>query len=137
VVFTRVTQRVSANPRGLFQFILPGTGDREGVFNVPVDLKLNLWTDKPGLHSTGTIPSTYYCSRDTTAFREFLSRSQILICSLPSTPQTVMMLGKPEMGGLGYLPPSSVPVVHWNDHLPLNEFRPPTGGRHIHQRRSW
>ncbi|WVQ70447.1 uncharacterized protein L199_008674 [Kwoniella botswanensis] len=50
-------------------FIIPGTGDEEGV-----------------------IPSAYYSTNDLQSFKTFLSKSDILIASLPSTPQTVDLL---------------------------------------------
>lgn len=51
------------------QYIIPGTGDKEG-----------------------TIPEQYYSTSDPESFKEFLNRSEILIASLPSTPQTHYML---------------------------------------------
>ncbi|KAK4689301.1 hypothetical protein P7C73_g799, partial [Tremellales sp. Uapishka_1] len=50
-------------------YIIPGTGDKDG-----------------------SIPSKYYSTNDTDSFTEFLSRCDILIASLPSTPQTTYML---------------------------------------------
>jgi hypothetical protein len=40
----------------------------------------------------GDIPSQYYATTDPEAFNQFLSRCDILVCSLPSTPQTTYML---------------------------------------------
>ena len=51
------------------QYIIPGTGDKEG-----------------------TIPEQYYSTTDPASFKEFLGRSEILVASLPSTPQTHYML---------------------------------------------
>ncbi|WRT66829.1 uncharacterized protein IL334_003792 [Kwoniella shivajii] len=50
-------------------YIIPGTGDEEG-----------------------TIPSAYYSTNDPESFKTFLSKSDILIASLPSTPQTTWLL---------------------------------------------
>ncbi|WVR04928.1 hypothetical protein IAU60_001940 [Kwoniella sp. DSM 27419] len=50
-------------------YIIPGTGDE-----------------------AGTIPSAYYSTSDPESFKTFLSKSDILIASLPSTPQTTYML---------------------------------------------
>lgn len=53
------------------QYIIPGTGDPDG-----------------------STPSAYYSTTDPKSFDEFLSRSEILIASLPSTPQTTYLLKK-------------------------------------------
>ncbi|KAK4684126.1 hypothetical protein P7C73_g6079, partial [Tremellales sp. Uapishka_1] len=50
-------------------YIIPGTGDKDG-----------------------SIPSKYYSTNDRESFKEFLSKSDILIASLPSTPQTTYLL---------------------------------------------
>ncbi|WWC69770.1 uncharacterized protein I206_103713 [Kwoniella pini CBS 10737] len=50
-------------------YIIPGTGDEEGI-----------------------IPSAYYSTNDPESFKAFLSKSDILIASLPSTPQTKDLL---------------------------------------------
>ncbi|KAL7425045.1 hypothetical protein Q5752_000733 [Cryptotrichosporon argae] len=50
-------------------YVLPGTGDEEGV-----------------------IPEAYYSTNDAASFKDFLSKSQILIASLPSTPATQWLL---------------------------------------------
>ncbi|WWC85179.1 uncharacterized protein L201_000036 [Kwoniella dendrophila CBS 6074] len=50
-------------------YIIPGTGDEEGI-----------------------IPSAYYSTNDPESFKTFLSKSDILIASLPSTPQTINLL---------------------------------------------
>jgi lactate dehydrogenase-like 2-hydroxyacid dehydrogenase len=42
---------------------------------------------------SGSLPSAYYSTNNTRAFKEFLSRSDILIASLPSTPKTRCLLG--------------------------------------------
>ncbi|ORY21380.1 D-isomer specific 2-hydroxyacid dehydrogenase [Naematelia encephala] len=52
-------------------YIIPGTGDIDG-----------------------SIPSAYYSTNDKASFKEFLSKSDILIASLPSTPQTQWLLKK-------------------------------------------
>ncbi|KAI5450317.1 hypothetical protein NCC49_003228 [Naganishia albida] len=58
-------------------YILPGTGDIDG-----------------------TIPSKYYSTTDPAAFKEFLSRSDVLICSVPSTSRTNGMIGRDELACL-------------------------------------
>lgn len=63
-------------------YIVKGTGDKEG-----------------------TIPSAYYRTTDPASFREFLSKCDVLVASLPSTPETQWML-TPELMGL--LPDGSV-----------------------------
>jgi phosphoglycerate dehydrogenase-like enzyme len=40
----------------------------------------------------GSIPEQYYSTSDPKSFDQFLSRSEILIASLPSTPYTVGLL---------------------------------------------
>ncbi|OCF31483.1 oxidoreductase [Kwoniella heveanensis BCC8398] len=50
-------------------YIIPGTGDKEGI-----------------------LPSAYYSTSDPESFKTFLSKSDILIASLPSTPQTTYLL---------------------------------------------
>ncbi|WVQ79612.1 hypothetical protein IAT38_001712 [Cryptococcus sp. DSM 104549] len=52
-------------------YIIPGTGDADG-----------------------SIPSAYYSTSDEESFKTFLSKSDILIASLPSTPQTQFLLNK-------------------------------------------
>ncbi|WVQ79611.1 hypothetical protein IAT38_001711 [Cryptococcus sp. DSM 104549] len=52
-------------------YIIPGTGDEDG-----------------------SIPSAYYSTSDEKSFKTFLSKSDILIASLPSTPQTRYLLDK-------------------------------------------
>ncbi|RSH90408.1 hypothetical protein EHS25_001013 [Saitozyma podzolica] len=55
--------------RGSSGYIIEGTGDPEGV-----------------------IPSEYFSSNDPSSLQEFLSRTDILIACLPSTPKTTWML---------------------------------------------
>ncbi|KAK8870043.1 hypothetical protein IAR55_000613 [Kwoniella newhampshirensis] len=50
-------------------YIIPGTGDKDGSF-----------------------PTGYYSTKDAESFNSFLSQTDILIASLPSTPQTANML---------------------------------------------
>lgn len=57
--------------RGDDGYIIPGTGDADG-----------------------SIPSAYYSTSDEESFKTFLSKSDILIASLPSTPQTRYMLNQ-------------------------------------------
>ncbi|WRT69930.1 uncharacterized protein IL334_006921 [Kwoniella shivajii] len=40
----------------------------------------------------GSIPEKYFSTTDTSSFREFLSQCDVLVASLPSTPQTTYML---------------------------------------------
>jgi hypothetical protein len=42
--------------------------------------------------SLGSIPSAYYSTSDPKSFDEFLSKTDILVASLPSTPQTHYLL---------------------------------------------
>jgi phosphoglycerate dehydrogenase-like enzyme len=41
---------------------------------------------------TGSIPTAYYSTSDIKSFNEFLSKTDILVASLPSTPQTHYLL---------------------------------------------
>ncbi|RSH95763.1 hypothetical protein EHS25_000855 [Saitozyma podzolica] len=50
-------------------YIVPGTGDKDGV-----------------------LPSAYYSTNDQASFKEFLTRCDVLIASLPSTPKTRYLL---------------------------------------------
>ncbi|GFZ46002.1 LOW QUALITY PROTEIN: hypothetical protein JCM24511_03736 [Saitozyma sp. JCM 24511] len=59
------------------QYILDGTGDKEGI-----------------------IPTAYYRTDDPDSFEEFLSKSDILICSLPSTRATEWLLTKARLSCL-------------------------------------
>ncbi|OWZ28974.1 oxidoreductase [Cryptococcus neoformans AD2-60a] len=52
-------------------YLIPGTGDADG-----------------------SIPSAYYSTSDEESFKTFLSKSDILIASLPSTPQTRYLLNQ-------------------------------------------
>lgn len=61
------------------QYIISGTGDPDG-----------------------SIPSAYYATSDPSSFRDFLSRCDVLVASLPSTPQTRYMLTAEHLGE--YLP---------------------------------
>ncbi|ODN72674.1 hypothetical protein L202_08114 [Cryptococcus amylolentus CBS 6039] len=63
-------------------YIIPGTGDVEG-----------------------DIPSAYYSTTDKESFKTFLGKSDILIASLPSTPQTQWLLGEEEFA---LLPPGAI-----------------------------
>ncbi|OXG23650.1 oxidoreductase [Cryptococcus neoformans Ze90-1] len=64
---------IAANSKGNKRpeegFRLPGTGDEDG-----------------------SIPSQYYSTTDPESFKEFLSHCDVLVASLPSTPQTTYML---------------------------------------------
>lgn len=53
----------------------------------------------------GSIPEAYYSTKDAAATREFLSRCDVLVASLPNTPQTAGWLDEEK---LGYLPPNAV-----------------------------
>ena len=46
----------------------------------------------------GSIPSDYFATTDDESFNEFLKRSDILICSLPSTSKTKFLLTKERLG---------------------------------------
>ncbi|TYJ52190.1 hypothetical protein B9479_007205 [Cryptococcus floricola] len=63
-------------------YIIPGTGDVEG-----------------------DIPSAYYSTTDKESFKTFLGKSDILIASLPSTPQTQWLLGEEEFA---LFPPGAI-----------------------------
>ena len=57
------------------QYIIPATGDPDGV-----------------------IPSAFYSTSDPESFKDFLSRTDILVASLPSTPATRGMLKRQHFG---------------------------------------
>ncbi|KAH8919518.1 hypothetical protein BT69DRAFT_1246363 [Atractiella rhizophila] len=65
-------------------FIVPGTGDADG-----------------------SIPTSWFSTKDKDSFHSFLSRSQILVICLPATPQTKHMINSHT---LSLLPPSSILV---------------------------
>jgi hypothetical protein len=44
------------------------------------------------LNVTGVLPSAYYSTNDQASFKEFLTRCDVLIASLPSTPKTRYLL---------------------------------------------
>jgi phosphoglycerate dehydrogenase-like enzyme len=46
----------------------------------------------------GNIPEKYYATTDEAAFKEFLGRSDVLVCSVPSTSRTSGMIGREELG---------------------------------------
>ncbi|WVQ77914.1 hypothetical protein IAR50_007620 [Cryptococcus sp. DSM 104548] len=77
---------IAANSKGEKRvdngYIIPGTGDVEG-----------------------DIPSAYYSTTDTDSFNTFLGKADILIASLPSTPQTQWLLGEEEFA---LLPPGAI-----------------------------
>lgn len=50
--------------------------------------------------NSGIIPTAYYRTYDPDSFEEFLSRSDILICSLPSTRATEWLLTKARLSCL-------------------------------------
>jgi phosphoglycerate dehydrogenase-like enzyme len=50
----------------------------------------------------GTIPEKYYATTDKTAFKEFLGRTDVLVCSVPSTSRTSGMVGRDELGESPY-----------------------------------
>ncbi|ORY21036.1 D-isomer specific 2-hydroxyacid dehydrogenase [Naematelia encephala] len=58
-------------------YVVPGTGDMQG-----------------------SIPSEMYSTSDESSFNEFLSRSEILVASLPSTPNTEWLLTKERLARL-------------------------------------
>jgi lactate dehydrogenase-like 2-hydroxyacid dehydrogenase len=82
----------------------------------------------PGLVLTraGSIPSAYYSSSDPKAFKEFLSKCDILIASLPSTPATQFML-KAEHFRMSLLQAGWYLLTH---------SRSTTEGRHLYQCRT-
>ncbi len=47
----------------------------------------------------GSLPTAYYSTTDPESFDEFLSKSDYLIGTLPSTPDTHYMLKKKHFGG--------------------------------------
>ncbi|ODO12142.1 hypothetical protein I350_00928 [Cryptococcus amylolentus CBS 6273] len=57
-------------------YIIPGTGDQDGKY---------WWR---------SIPSAYYSTNDPESFKTFLNHTDILIASLPSTPQTHYLLNR-------------------------------------------
>ncbi|WOO80283.1 putative protein in proB 3'region [Vanrija pseudolonga] len=63
-------------------YVIPGTGDADG-----------------------SIPEAYYSTKDAAQTREFLSRCDVLVASLPNTPQTAGWLDEEK---LGHLPPNAV-----------------------------
>jgi hypothetical protein len=50
------------------------------------------------LISPGVLPEAYYSTNDAKSFNTFLSRCDILVASLPSTPQTQWMLKREHFG---------------------------------------
>lgn len=50
------------------------------------------------IFGTGNIPEKYYATTDEVAFKEFLGRSDVLVCSVPSTSRTSGMIGREELG---------------------------------------
>lgn len=50
------------------------------------------------LFDLGSIPSEFFATTDDSSFNEFLKRSDILICSLPSTSKTKFLLTKERLG---------------------------------------
>lgn len=57
------------------EFILPGTGDIDG-----------------------SIPDMFYSVKDTSSFETFLRETDVLVCSLPGTPQTEHLLNAAKLG---------------------------------------
>ncbi|WVR07904.1 hypothetical protein IAU60_004947 [Kwoniella sp. DSM 27419] len=78
-------------------YVIPGTGDPQG-----------------------SIPEQYYSSKDSASLEAFLKRSDVLVCSLPSTPQTKYLLNKDK---LAMLPPHAVLVnVGRGDLIPTDDL---------------
>jgi phosphoglycerate dehydrogenase-like enzyme len=50
----------------------------------------------------GIIPEKYYATADKAAFKEFLGRTDVLVCSVPSTSRTSGMIGRDELGESPY-----------------------------------
>lgn len=50
------------------------------------------------MNESGSIPSEYFATTDDDSFNEFLKRSDILVCSLPSTDKTKFLLTKERLG---------------------------------------
>ncbi|OCF39667.1 oxidoreductase [Kwoniella heveanensis CBS 569] len=65
-------------------YVIPGTGDKDG-----------------------SIPEQYYSTKDSKSLEKFLKQSDVLICSLPGTPDTKYFLNKER---LALLPPNAVLV---------------------------
>ncbi|WVQ95895.1 hypothetical protein IAU59_002994 [Kwoniella sp. CBS 9459] len=65
-------------------YVIPGTGDKDG-----------------------SIPEQFYSTKDPKSLEEFLKRSDVLVCSLPGTPDTKYLLNKDK---LALLPPHAVLV---------------------------
>lgn len=45
-----------------------------------------------------SVPSAYFSTKDPAAFDEFLSQTDVLVCSMPSTPATRGMLTAERLG---------------------------------------
>lgn len=46
----------------------------------------------------GSIPDRFYSVKDPKAFEEFLRETDVLVCSLPGTPQTQYLLDAAKLG---------------------------------------
>ncbi|KAJ9093516.1 hypothetical protein QFC21_006349 [Naganishia friedmannii] len=77
-------------------YILPGTGDQEG----PRPASLLCRPPLTSFRGTGRIPSQYCKTTDRASFHAFLARSDILICSVPSTNATRGLLDAEELDAL-------------------------------------
>lgn len=63
--------------RADIQYIIPGTGDKEG-----------------------SLPESYYSTKDEKSFEDFLKQSDVLIASLPNTKNTAYLLDAKKLGKL-------------------------------------
>ncbi|WWC72308.1 uncharacterized protein I206_106270 [Kwoniella pini CBS 10737] len=91
---------IAANSRGDRRaedgYRIPGTGDEDG-----------------------SIPEEFYSTNDEKSFQTFLSRCDILVASLPSTPQTTYMISQKQLESL---PPGSIFVNVGRGDLVKSEY---------------
>jgi phosphoglycerate dehydrogenase-like enzyme len=57
------------------QYIIPGTGDKEG-----------------------SLPESYHSTKDEKSFEDFLKQSDVLVASLPNTKNTAYLLDASKLG---------------------------------------
>lgn len=80
-------------------YVIPGTGDKDGVCSLMLYSSLEVWLIKKKKNRLiGSIPEAFYSTKDPKSVKEFLNQCDVLVASLPNTPATQHFLNKEKLG---------------------------------------
>lgn len=84
-------------------YVIPGTGDKDGVCSLMLYSSLEVWLiKKKNNRLIGSIPEAFYSTKDPKSVKEFLNQCDVLVASLPNTPATQHFLNKEKLGSFFY-----------------------------------